>query len=361
MASLNRIEAARGVNAVRAAFLFGAAALAAPALAQGAPAKAPDLAVKLFEAREANRQQGCTFVLWQANRDPEKDRYAYAFVEPLGTNENRRPARIKIGERVVELTRIAVGGAKVGYGVHPFALYREKAGMDGVKAFLEIKAADEPGEVVEVAEGTLTIVQAGFAPFAMRVKGNAGCNTPAAAPAPAPAARRPARPGGERGVENIFVADKVPGSRIPAALKAEARKRFECRNEVMNSGAQQFQMSEESALWEIPCDSFAYQGTSIFVRVYLPDPGTNFEFLSFRMPKGVKREGEPYTQFGTQWDVRRRTLSAYYKGRGLGDCGTFERWRVNEAGEFVLVEYRAKTECDGKGNGPDSFPKLYPR
>ncbi|KQT86026.1 DUF1176 domain-containing protein [Aurantimonas sp. Leaf443] len=63
------------------------------------------------------------------------------------------------------------------------------------------------------------------------------------------------------------------------------------------------------------------------------------------------------------WDDRSRTLTAFARGRGLGDCGTFDRWHL-ETGElgFVLVESRAKDECDGDvGDGPESWERLWPR
>ncbi|QKV17158.1 DUF1176 domain-containing protein [Oricola thermophila] len=64
------------------------------------------------------------------------------------------------------------------------------------------------------------------------------------------------------------------------------------------------------------------------------------------------------------WDQERRELTGFFKGRGLGDCGSFDRWIWTERDEgfaFVLVESRVKAECDGDpGGGPDNWPSLWP-
>jgi len=60
------------------------------------------------------------------------------------------------------------------------------------------------------------------------------------------------------------------------------------------------------------------------------------------------------------WDEDTRRLSAFAKGRGLGDCGTASMWEWNNNGiwgAFVLVEERRKTECDMKD---DAWPLVWP-
>ncbi|MEM5501494.1 DUF1176 domain-containing protein [Ahrensia kielensis] len=64
------------------------------------------------------------------------------------------------------------------------------------------------------------------------------------------------------------------------------------------------------------------------------------------------------------WDGETRELYAFFKGRGLGDCGTSNRWTLaDEAGtyRFVLVEALEKTACDGiyKEDLSD-YKKLWP-
>lgn len=65
------------------------------------------------------------------------------------------------------------------------------------------------------------------------------------------------------------------------------------------------------------------------------------------------------------WDQPTKTLTAFDKGRGIGDCGTFDKWKLRDApGEasFALLESRAKDECDGTGEGgPETWPLLWPK
>lgn len=50
------------------------------------------------------------------------------------------------------------------------------------------------------------------------------------------------------------------------------------------------------------------------------------------------------------WDPETRELSAFFKGRGIGDCGTVTRWSLTDGVfgvGFVLEEMRVKDACDG--------------
>ncbi|MGI9351043.1 MAG: DUF1176 domain-containing protein [Rhizobiaceae bacterium] len=64
--------------------------------------------------------------------------------------------------------------------------------------------------------------------------------------------------------------------------------------------------------------------------------------------------------FNTSWDDRKSTLSAFYKGRGLGDCGrrTVWHWEGGYYSNFELLEEYSKGECDGVY---DDWPKLWPQ
>ena len=353
------------VSGVAAPVVLAALLFEAPALAQApaAPAAAK-IDLKLFEKGEIDRSKGCSFVLWQADRDPEKDRYAYAFVETLGRNHMRENARIKVGSDVLTFRRVAVGGAKeFGYKTFPSALY--KADKDASYLIFDLKLADEPGEVTEVEGGTMTVVRPRHPPFVMTVKGNAGCNTPAAAPPPqkraaVPAPVQPAS--GPLTRPALFERYKVPGNKIPRGMIALAEQKMGCMQEVMRSlGATGYSMSEESALWEISCDTFAYQSVSVFAIVYTPDPAKQFEFLIFDGPKGKVRSTDANQLMSPSWDLKSRIVTGLSKGRAAGDCGTLERHQVGEDGQFTLIEYREKSACDGKMVPPAQWPLIYRR
>ena len=64
------------------------------------------------------------------------------------------------------------------------------------------------------------------------------------------------------------------------------------------------------------------------------------------------------------WDPDIRELNSFFKGRGIGDCGTVHRWSLAETGlghGFVLAEMRVKDECDGVFDETmESWDQLWP-
>lgn len=329
-----------------------------PPAQTAAPTKPDDtkLDLKLFDKAEVDRSKGCTVALWQSNRDPDKDRYAFIFSEALtGPNHARQPARIKVGEKILPMTRVAVGGKVGGYGLYPYQLYR--IGSDDGFAVLDLTLGEIEGEAVEIESGTLTVSMAGKQQARVTVKGGAGCMTaPVAAPPPA---ARPAAAAAASGLDGIFSRYTVRPAQIPRTLPATLKSRFGCDPEMLKSGVTGFQMSEESAIWELPCQRFNIQANAVYALVYLPEPSQNLSFLSFKAPPGKKRTSAPAELMSPEWDVKSRTVTGIALGRSEGDCGVYERHRVGADGEFVLVEYREKVACDGKATKPEQFPLVY--
>jgi hypothetical protein len=147
----------------------------------------------------------------------------------------------------------------------------------------------------------------------------------------------------------------VPDTAVPRAFAQAVKKKYGCDAEVMATGITGFQMSEESAIWQIPCERFAYQATAVYALVYLTDPAKNLQFLGFQEPKGHKRTNDPGVLMNPEWDVKTRTVTSVSLGRAIGDCGVLERHRVMPDGQFMLIEYREKEACDGKLVKPEDF------
>ena len=342
----------------------------APALAQAQPAPAK-VDLKLFDRSEVDRSKGCSFVLWQNDRDPEKDRFSYLFAEALGRNHVRENARVKIGDTVLTFRRVAVGGAKeFGYKTFPSALYK----MDKEESFLimDLKLEDSPGEVLDVVGGTMTVIRPRLPPFTAEVKGNAGCNTPAAAQATPPAARTttPAAASPRQGPASKAPAVEPPAmfekyavrpAAVPARLRAEAVKTIGCNDKLTRLPVVGYSLSEESAIWEITCNEYAGDTPSkIFALVYTPDPGKQFTIIKPDIPTGKNRQGHVAELLDAKWDLRSRIVTAVY-AEGDNNCGMYERHQVANDGSFVLLEYREKTNCDGKSMKPSEFPLIYRR
>ncbi len=84
-----------------------------------------EIDLKLFDNDEFDRLRGCTVGLWQADRHPSRDRFAYVFLESLGSRTlPRQPARIRIGTQSVAYQRVATGGRTSGHGLTEYQLYR---------------------------------------------------------------------------------------------------------------------------------------------------------------------------------------------------------------------------------------------
>lgn len=158
----------------------------------------------------------------------------------------------------------------------------------------------------------------------------------------------------------MFQQYPVRMAQVPKAFVQAVVKKFSCNAEfIARVGITGFQMSEESAIWQVPCDNFAYQSNAIFALVYLPDPNSNLTFLTFRGIKGKERPSEPGTLMDPEWDVKSRTVKSVSLGRAQGDCGVLERYRVTAEGRFELLEYRQKESCDGKATKPENYPLVY--
>ncbi|KAF0232282.1 MAG: hypothetical protein FD175_104 [Beijerinckiaceae bacterium] len=354
-----------------------------------APSKAPSIEIdlKLFDRNEkdADRSKGCTVSVWQANRDPDKDQYALLFVEQLrGRDHARDPARIKIGAANVPLARIATGGKTNGYGLYEFQLYKTADGNGYV--VLDLKLGDLMGEAVEIESGKMMVTMLGKEAFRASVKGGAGCmgnplpRTPAAAAlaapvapalsaaksaagsvAPASAASGPAPTLRLPPAPKMFERYKVDAAYFSPGFRQEVQKKFKCDAAVMRTGVTGYSLSEDSAIWEIPCERFAYQATSVFALVYVPAPEKEHTFITIPAPPGRKRTIDNSVLMSPVWDIKSRVVTSVSLGRGQGDCGVLEKFRVTEEGGLALMEYREKPTCDGVQMTPEQFPLVFPK
>jgi hypothetical protein len=368
----------RACNKVLTAFAFAGIFIGAQAQAQTAPPAAPtaaapvvipDVDLKLFETTEVDRSKGCTVALWQANRDPDKDKFAYIFIEQLtGRSNARQPARIKIGGQSVNITRVAMGGKNNGYNLFEYQLYKLPAEDEFV--VLELKLGELMGEAVEVEGGTMSVIQKGRQVFRASVKGGAGCMTapvtaaPASAPAPrqaaAPAPARAPVPAVNEAGPAMFQRYDVRANEVPRAMVQAAVKQFGCEAVTMRRPVIGYQLSEESALWQLACGEYAENNFSaVFALVYIPNPAQQYEFVKLDLPKGVERGLGDYPLMGPRWDMKTRIVTGIFMEGP--DCGQYERYRVTPEGGLKLVEFRSRTVCDGKRQKPEDMQLIFPK
>lgn len=154
-----------------------------------------------------------------------------------------------------------------------------------------------------------------------------------------------------------------------ADLPDEIRRDFEEGGVCMFYDQTRFQrggpfvvrLSEQNSLYALPCsEGGAYNQPYYF---YVETPA----FTQRAMLPMMADEGPSVTEsaWNIEWDQKEAILTGFFRGRGLGDCGEWDRWGLrNDAGTpvFVLREARYKEDCDGdNAGGPQNWPALWPR
>jgi hypothetical protein len=122
---------------------------------------------------------------------------------------------------------------------------------------------------------------------------------------------------------------------------------------VENLGITEFSLSPDIKILQIQCGIFPYQSTYEYIRVYKPT-SLNFSYplrfrTKIRKPSGVisnlfKRQllGNPIVT------VSPFKITNLEKGRGLGDCGTFESFYGFISSPFMLATIvKTHPNCDG--------------
>jgi hypothetical protein len=119
------------------------------------------------------------------------------------------------------------------------------------------------------------------------------------------------------------------------------------------------QLSEEAAIWQIPCGDYGAKSSAIYAMVYIPDPSADVKFLKLNLPDGIKRSLGDHALMDPSWDMKSRTVTGIHTEGNGSDCGQYERYEVSDEGEFRLVEFREKTTCDGQSMAPKDFPLVF--
>ena len=157
-----------------------------------------------------------------------------------------------------------------------------------------------------------------------------------------PASSVPAAPAAPR----VAVAAAVPQNGLvqddlsPALLAhpkvkaclAETRKGERFEPDVAVS-----RLAQDRLLWSVPCGEGAYN----FIQVYFitPADGTAPRLVSFPTANGSEQE-----LVNSRYEPKSRTLFAFGRGRGLGDCGRIGTWAWTGEG-FSLLDEKTMPSC----------------
>ena len=171
---------------------------------------------------------------------------------------------------------------------------------------------------------------------------------------------------GEKDTPPSPVRDISAFEQLPAVLRPDFEAEsgacgFYEKNRFTRGSGFAVTLADDVVLYVLPCtDGGAYNQPYALYQV------SSGALSEVSLP--TMTEDGPSTTTGAtnvDWDQAAGILTAFDKARGLGDCGTFDRWKLRDvAGEasFALMESRAKDECDGTGEGgPETWPLLWPK
>lgn len=98
-------------------------------------------------------------------------------------------------------------------------------------------------------------------------------------------------------------------------------------------------LGANTLLWELPCGAGAYNFSQAYV--ISANDGSGARAVDFATPRGPNE-----ALVNSDFDSATNTISAFGKGRGIGDCGTMGSWTWTGR-EFVLKSENNMGDCLG--------------
>jgi hypothetical protein len=157
---------------------------------------------------------------------------------------------------------------------------------------------------------------------------------------------------------NAIAADRavLPRDAVLAGLKqADCDEPFE---EGAEKKLEPMALGNSLQLVEVRCWRGPYNYSGIFFAVDAKAP-EKARLLKFQDWDG-KQFVTAIPLMGTEYDPKTQTLSSFYKGRGVGDCGSVGEWQWRGP-DFRMVRFFAKEKCDGKLFEPGPRWQVFPR
>lgn len=131
----------------------------------------------------------------------------------------------------------------------------------------------------------------------------------------------------------------------------------DCSLEPMRREVNVAPLTDSKALLLVSCETSAYNVIYLAFEVTRSAPfvarGIRLK-LPFSPPGHSERQLE---LFNAEYDAKNGQLMTFYKGRGLGDCGSASRWQFDGL-RFVLAEYTEESTCDS-WHGSNDWPALW--
>ena len=312
--------------------------------------------LKLFGQNVIQGWDGCSFGLWQDNRNPVEDKYAYVFFAPIPDGE-ALPGWVKIGDDVIEVSKVDIGSADTGM-LEPFRLYR--SGDDKLTVMMEIIDQSRSDRGIEINNALLTFLRKDKFPFSSQVKGLNGCPGAADVSDASETEDISAASSGS----GLTLGREVPSDSLdqvpPAVMRAIADYGSLCDPYNTPGYSTSYAVSVEITLWQVPCNVYSYNGTSVFAASWASSSDYAVVLSFPSRPDKVTADTIEVPNAVVSPTRAEVAMSSLDSG---GDCGEFSLYRLilapGETIEFELQEHRAKTSCDGVQSDPSTFPLIY--
>jgi hypothetical protein len=145
---------------------------------------------------------------------------------------------------------------------------------------------------------------------------------------------------------------------IPGVVRAYHERTSDCEiyddRRLRELGSRIEPLTPTSILYALPCTAHAYNVT---YRLYLRDIGEIGGIRTLYFADYSEDTAWSGTDLLFNISVEGDRLTAFYKGRGLGDCGTLGEWQWNRY-DYRLLRYAVESEC--RGVQPEEWPVVFP-
>jgi invasion protein IalB len=162
------------------------------------------------------------------------------------------------------------------------------------------------------------------------------------------------------------ITDLTSIAELPEAIRAHFTEGGDCADtdpSMFKGNAMSHAINEDTTIYLMPCGSSgAY---NVPYAAYVDAFGM---IMPLAFPTMV--DGAPSATpqaFNLAYDWEKKSFSSFFKGRGIGDCGTFSQWRLAEGAmgpQLVLVEETFR-DCPEQFNETEeidlaTWPKTWP-
>ena len=154
------------------------------------------------------------------------------------------------------------------------------------------------------------------------------------------------------------VAAMAQGKSLPRAAIEEAFKdATECTVPIEDAAEapDSFDLGGGQTLFIVKCWGAAYQFGQIVIAT---DAAGKARLLTFRDWDG-KRFAPAKSLTEADFDPAKKTMNSFYKGRGIGNCGSMGEWTWT-GNEFKLAKYFYKAKCDSRSFAGEKRWQIFP-